>query len=155
MFRSQSSAHAPQSVGRLLRDELSRALLDILIAGLIGVIVGGMATEAAVWIVTGAVPQEPAHIAAALVALLLGYALALTVAFRALLRGIVQSAEWAFGEVERLVNVGAHEAESVVHAAQGQRATSSRVVEAETPARASRPETQPVMSMIGGIVDES
>jgi hypothetical protein len=94
---------------------LSGALLDISVSGLIGVLVGVAATEVIGGLLTGSVPTAPTHVAAAVVAALLGYAMAVTVAFRTLLMGIVQSAEWVVGEVERLVGGVVHETESVLH----------------------------------------
>lgn len=108
-------ANAPRSALHHLRRTLSRTLLDVLVFGLIGILIGGAATEVIGGVLTGAIPTTPTHVAAGVVAVLLGYAMAVTVAFRALLKAIAQSAEWVVDEVERVVGGVVHETESVLH----------------------------------------
>lgn len=108
-------SHASETAFHHLRRTLSRTVIDILLFGLIGVILGGVTTEAISAALTGSFPTTPTHVAAGVIAMLLGYAMALTVAFRALLRGITQSAEWVVGEVERVAGGVVHEAETVLH----------------------------------------
>ncbi|HEX8732283.1 MAG TPA: hypothetical protein VF725_09530 [Ktedonobacterales bacterium] len=111
----RSQIRSPQTALQHLRRALSRAVLDIVMYGLIGVFVGIAATEGIGWLLTGSVPSTPTHVAAAVVAALLAYAIVVTVVLRTVLAGLVQSAEWVVGEVERFAGGVVHEAESVLH----------------------------------------
>ncbi len=152
MKRSQQNP--PQTAFHHLRHTLSHALLDILVFGLIGVIVGIAATEIIGWLLTGSVPTTPTHVAAGVVAALLGYAMAVTVAFRALLRGIAQSAEWVVDEVERLVGGAVHETESALHVPEGAAHASPAIVREHATSLSGSSE-RPAYSMIGGFQDEA
>ena len=110
----KTQIRAPQTALQHLRRALSRALLDIVIYGLMGVLIGIVVTEGIGWLLTGSAPSTPTHVAAAVVAALLGYAIVVTVVLRTLLTGLVQSAEWVVGEVERFAGGVVHEAESVL-----------------------------------------
>ena|SRR5579864_1360389 len=149
----KSHLHAPQTAFQHLRRTLSRTLLDMLVFGLIGVLVGGIATEAIGEILTRSVPTTSTHVAAGVIAALLGYAMAVTVVFRALLMGIAQSAEWVVSEVERVVGGVVHEAESVLHVPEDI-AHMSPVVAGAHEGSLSYPAARPLMGMIGGIPDE-
>lgn len=150
----RSQMNAPRTAFQHLRRTLSRAPLDVLVFGLIGVLVGFAATEAIGGILTSSVPTTPTHVAAGVVAALLGYAMAVTVAFRALLMGIVQSAEWVVGEVEGLVGGVVHEAESVLHLPEDTTHVSPAAVEAHA-GSISGPAERPSQGMIEGIQDEA
>ena len=153
MQRPQTSA--PRSAFQHLRRTLFRALRNIIVFGLIGVVLGTAATEAVGAAVTGSVPTPPTHVAAGVVGLLLGYAVAVTVAFGALLTGLVESMEWVVGEVERLASGVVREAESVLHLPE--HATPAAPAAVPAPARVgsvSGPAGRPSGGMIGGIQDE-
>jgi hypothetical protein len=83
----------------------------LIAAVLLAIAVGALAVEVAGLVVTHAWPAIPTHVAAAVVALLAGYAVAVTVSFRALLRAIGRSAEWVTNEVEQATKRVLHEAE--------------------------------------------
>jgi hypothetical protein len=112
------SLTSPQSAFQQLRHTLGRALRNIVVFGLIGLIVGAGATEAVAALLTGAAPGPLTHIAAAAVGVLLGYAIGVSIAFRALLVGMVETTEWVLGEVQRLLGGAVHEAESVLRVPQ-------------------------------------
>ncbi|HEX9037667.1 MAG TPA: hypothetical protein VF808_11830 [Ktedonobacterales bacterium] len=142
-----SQAQAPGAALHHLRRTLSHTLTDILLFGLIGAVVGGGSAEVVGWVLTGSVPNAPTHVAAVVVAVLLAYAMALTVAFRALLKGITQSAEWVVGEVERVVGGVVHEADTVLHIPED-------IAHMSQPSPARDGARQPV-GMIAGIPEES
>lgn len=149
----KSHLHAPQTAFQHLRRTLSRTLLDMLVLGLIGVLVGGIATEAVGEILTRSVPTTSTHVAAGVIAALLGYATAVTVVFRALLMGIAQSAEWVVGEVERVVGGVVHETESALHLPEDI-AHGSPVTAGEQEGGLSYPAARSSTGLIGGIPDE-
>jgi hypothetical protein len=110
-----SSTH---SAFQHLRGTLLHALRDIILLGLIGLVLGAIATEAVGVAMTGSLPTLPTHVAAGVVGLLLGYGVAATIAFSALLTGVVHSVEWVVDEIERLAGGVVHEAESALHPAE-------------------------------------
>jgi hypothetical protein len=113
MHTSQTSA--ARSAFQQLRGTLFHALRDIILFGLIGLALGVIATEAVGMAMTGSLPTRPTHVAAGVVGLLVGYGVAATIAFSALLTGVVHSVEWAVDEVERVASGIAHEAETALH----------------------------------------
>ena len=110
-----SSTH---SAFQHLRGTLLHALRDIILFGLIALACGAIATEAVGVAMTGSLPTLPTHVAAGVVGLLLGYAVAASIAFSALLTGVVHSVEWVVDEIERLAGGVVHEAESALHPAE-------------------------------------
>jgi hypothetical protein len=110
-----SSTH---SAFQHLRGSLLHALRDIILFGLVGLVLGAIATEAVGVAMTGSLPTLPTHVAAGVVGLLLGYAVAATIAFSVLLTGVVHSVEWVVDEIERLAGGVVHEAESALHPAE-------------------------------------
>lgn len=116
MHTSQTSPS--RSAFQQLRGTLFHALRDIILFGLIGLALGVIATEAVGMAMTGTLPARPTHVAAVAVGLLVGYAVAATIAFSALLTGVVHTVEWAMDEVERVASGLAHEAETVLHPAE-------------------------------------
>lgn len=153
------SMASPMSALQHLRRTLFGALRGIFVFGLLGLLAGIAGTEAAGAILTGALPTLPTHIAAGVIGVLLGYALSLTVAFRALLLGLVQSMEWVVGEVERLAGGVVHEAESVLHLPQDvARAATSAIAPVPAPVGGTGASGasggMPHGGMIGGIQDE-
>ncbi len=149
----KSQMHVPHSAFQHLRRTLSRTVLDMLMFGLIGVLVGGIATEAMGEILTRSVSTTSTHVAAGAIAALLGYAMAVTVAFRALLVSMAQSAEWVVGEVERVVGGVVHEAESVLHLPEDT-AHMSPVAAGAYDGSLRYSAERPATTMIGGIPDE-
>jgi hypothetical protein len=89
-------------------------LRDIILFGLIGLTLGAIATEAVGVAMTGSLPALPTHVAAGVVGLLVGYAVAVTIAFSALLTGVVHSMEWVVDEVEHVAGGLVHQAESAL-----------------------------------------
>jgi hypothetical protein len=135
-----------------LRRTLTRALRDVVVVGLIVAVLAAAATEAAGAVLTGSLPTLPTHVAAVAVGLSLGYAAAVTVAFRALLGGIIEAMEWVVAEVERLAGGVIREAETVLR-------PSERSASPSTPLVAARAGTSGSTAglsggMIGGIEDE-
>src|SRR5690348_18311035 len=109
------AAGSPRTAFQHLRRTLFRALRNILVFGMLSFIMGAAATEVVAAVVTGVYPPTNlTHVAAGVVGVLLGYAVAVTIAFGALLTGLVESAEWVVAEVERLVGGVVHEAESEI-----------------------------------------
>jgi len=111
---TQPQTSAPRSAFQHLRGTLLHALRDIILFGLIGLALGAIATEAVGVAMTGSLPTLPTHVAAGVVGLLVGYAVAATIAFGALLTGVVNSMEWVVDEVEHLAGGLVHEAESAL-----------------------------------------
>jgi hypothetical protein len=143
---------SPRTALQHLRRTLFRALRNMLVFGLLGLILGAAVTEAVGAAVTGAYPTTLTHVAAGVIGVLLGYAIAVTIAFRALLTGLVGSAEWVVGEVERMVGGVVHEAESVLHLPEeiAHGATAPVPAQVGSGVASSRPSG----GMIGGIQDE-
>jgi hypothetical protein len=112
---NQPQTSAPRSAFQHLRGTLLHALRDVILFGLIGLALGAIATEAVGMAMTGALPTLPTHVAAGAVGLFLGYAVAATIAFSALLSGVVHSMEWVVDEVEHVAGGLVHEAESALH----------------------------------------
>ncbi len=98
-----------------LRHTIFGALRSMVLAGLIFAVLGAVGTEAVGAYLAQGVPTTGTHIAAIALALVLGYAALLTVAFRALLGGIIHAMEWVVGEVEHLAGGVVRDAESVLH----------------------------------------
>ncbi len=98
-----------QRVMRTLRQGVRNILLGWLAFALLGAVV----TELMGWYLTRSLPTGPTHVAAVTIALLLGYAAAVTVAFRALLHSLVESVEWVGSELKRLAGRVFHEADTV------------------------------------------
>ncbi len=111
---TQPQTSAPRSAFQHLRGTLLHAVRDIIVFGLIGLALGAIATEAVGMALTGSLPTLPTHVAAVAVGLFLGYAVAATIAFSALLTGVVHSMEWVVDEVEQLAGGLVHEAESAL-----------------------------------------
>jgi hypothetical protein len=122
--------------------------------GLIGVVVGVAATEAVGAALTGSVPTLPTHVAAVAIALLSGYGVAVTVAFSALLTGLVESMEWVVGEVERLAGGVVHEAEAVLHLPERAGPAAPGATVSARVGSVSGPSGRSSGGMIGGIQDE-
>jgi hypothetical protein len=95
----------------LVRQEVGQAIRRLIAAVLLAIALGALAVEVAGMALTHAWPALPMHVAAAVVALLAGYAAAVTVLFRALLRAIGRSAEWVTNEVEQATKRVLHDAE--------------------------------------------
>ncbi|HEY1390782.1 MAG TPA: hypothetical protein VGF38_19765 [Ktedonobacterales bacterium] len=149
----QSQTSTSRSAFQHLRGTLFHALRDIILFGLIGLALGAIATEAVGMAMTGSMPTRPTHVAAGAVGLLAGYAVAATIAFSALVTGVVHSVEWAVDEVERVASGLAHEAETALHPAEhsapaGLTLPSVGSDGMRTPAGISAGQ------MIGGILDE-
>ncbi len=115
-----------------LRRALTRAFRRVLLTGFIFAILGAAATEGVAVLLTGALPTIPTHVAAVAVGLLLGYALAATVAFRALLGAIVEAMEWVVERIENLAARVVQDAESVLRLPGGAAARSEPVTATRT-----------------------
>lgn len=114
----QSETSTSRSAFQHLRGTLFHALRDIILFGLIGLALGAIATEAVGMAMTGSLPTLPTHVAAGVVGLLVGYAIAATIACGAVLTGVVHSMEWVVDEVERLAGGLVHEAEAALYPAE-------------------------------------
>ena len=108
-MRQQQPLH-PNVLG-FVRQEIGQAVRHLILAVLLAIVFGLLAVEVVSIVVTHAWPAVPTHLAAAGFALMAGYADALTVLFRALLRAIGRSAEWVTDEVERATKRVLHEGE--------------------------------------------
>jgi hypothetical protein len=104
-----------------LRHAIFGAVRGVVLAGLAFAALGAIGTEAVGAYLAQGVPTTGTHIAAVALALILGYAAALTVAFRALLGGIIHGMEWVVGEIEHLAGGVVRDAESVLHLPGGER----------------------------------
>jgi H+/gluconate symporter-like permease len=102
----------PTHILDYVRQEVGAAMRHLIVALLVAMI-GGLAVEIGELLMTRQEPTIATHITATVVALLLGYAVAITVLFRALLRGIGQGAEWVTNEIEeaawRILHTGGSE----------------------------------------------
>jgi hypothetical protein len=105
----QQSTH-PHVLG-LVRQEIGHALLHLIVAVLLAIALGAIAVEAVGAALTQAWPTLPTHLAAGVVALMAGYAAAVTVLFGALLRAIAHSVEWVTNEIEQATSRILHENE--------------------------------------------
>lgn len=149
--------HAASPVSALahLRRTLFQAIRNIVVFGLLLAVLGAAITEAVGAVLTQAVPSLPTHIAAVAVGLLAGYATAVTIAFQALLTGVVQSMEWVVAEVERLVGGAVREAESVLHLPTEREAHASPVAAAAPRGAGASGAGGLSGGMIGGISDDA
>jgi hypothetical protein len=146
-------AGSPRTAFQHLRRTLFRALRNILVFGVLGFLLGAGVTEAVAVGVSGVYPPTTlTHVASAIIGVLLGYAIAVTIAFSALLTGLVESAEWVVSEVERLVGGVVHEAESVLHLPGELAHGASAPVPAQV--GGAGPAGRPSGGLIGGIQDE-
>ncbi|HEV2238799.1 MAG TPA: hypothetical protein VGR57_19225 [Ktedonobacterales bacterium] len=109
----------------------------LIVAVLLALALGAIAVEAVGAALTQAWPALPTHVAAGVVALLAGYAAAVTVLFRALLRAIGHSAEWVTNEIEQATSRILHENEPSPLAGRG-RVHAGTVVSATPPPAPSR-----------------
>ena len=149
----QSQTSTSRSSFQQLRGTLFHALRDIILFGLIGLALGAIATEAVGMAMTGSLPTRPTHVAAGAVGLLVGYAVAATIAFSALLTGVVHSVEWAVDEVERVASGLAHEAETALHPAEHSTSAAPALSSVERGGTRA-PVGIAAGQMIGGIQDE-
>jgi hypothetical protein len=117
MNRQPTPSYEPPS--RHIFRALRHALRDVLVGWFVFALIGAAATEAIGAYLTRSAPDLSTHIAAVAMALTMGYAAAVTVALRAVIRSLVGSMEWVAGEVERLTGRVVHEAESFVHESGG------------------------------------
>ncbi len=83
-----------------VRQEIGAAMRHLLVALLVSVVGSAIAIESGAILLTGQAPTVATHITATIVAFALGYATAMTVLFRALLRGIRRGAAWVTNEFE-------------------------------------------------------
>ena len=97
----QERTHPTRLLGQV-RHEIAAAARHAVVALLVAVIGGALLVEVGEVVMTGQMPTVVTHITAAFVALVLGYAVAVTVLFRALLRGIGRGAEWVTDEFEEV-----------------------------------------------------
>jgi hypothetical protein len=104
------------SVLGFVRQEIGQAMRHLITAVLLAIVCGALAVEAVSIALTHALPALPTHLAAGVVALTAGYAAAITVLFRVLLRAIGSSAEWVTNEIEQATRRVLHEGEpSPIH----------------------------------------
>jgi hypothetical protein len=97
-----------QAIGRVLR------------AGLVGVALGGVAGEVAGYFIDGGWPDRRfIHVAAGAVALLLGYALAVTAALVEGVRGMVAAASHVDDVAQAAADTGLNVVDAVVDAVDG------------------------------------
>ncbi|MFI5272421.1 MAG: hypothetical protein ACHQ4H_05225 [Ktedonobacterales bacterium] len=89
------------SVLGFMRQEVGQAMRHLIAAVLLAFVCGAFAVEAVGMALTHTWPTLPTHLAAGVVALALGYAAAITVLFRVLLRAIGRSAESVTNEIEQ------------------------------------------------------
>lgn len=109
----------PVSAFLHVRRTIGRALRNVLLTGLVFAVIGALLTEAVGAYLTRSYPTGPTHIAALVIALAVGYAAAVTVAFRALLTSIIQSMEWVVSEMEKVANRVIQQAETVIRPGEG------------------------------------
>lgn len=83
-----------------VRQEIGATVRHLIVATFLSIVLSAVLVEAVGMAITWAPPALPTHLAAGVVALALGYAAAVTVLFRALLRGIGRSAGWVTSEIE-------------------------------------------------------
>jgi hypothetical protein len=83
-----------------VRQEIGAAMRHLIVALLVSVVGSAIAIESGAILLTRQAPTLATHITATIVAFALGYATAMTVLFRALLRGIGRGAEWVTNEFE-------------------------------------------------------
>jgi len=93
-----------ERLGRQFFDAVRHVLGEVLRAGLIAAVVGLALAELAGGIIDGRWPGRPfVHVIAVAFALVLGYAVAMTVAFFEGVRGIVSTATQIEGEIEGVI----------------------------------------------------
>jgi hypothetical protein len=89
-------------------------LRTMVLMGLVFAAIGAAVTEAIGAALARSWPPAPAHVAAAVIGLALGYAAAVTVALRATLGGVVGSLEWIAGQIEEMANRVVRDAEALL-----------------------------------------
>lgn len=128
-----------------VRHEIGATVRHLITATFLSIILGAVLVEATGMALTWTPPSLPTHLAAGVVALALGYAAAVTVLFRALLRGIERSAEWVTGEIEDAT-------ERVLHEGSQRHASSNMAhVVSATPSTGSTP-TRPLSTLAEGVM---
>lgn len=98
MRNQQQTRHL--SVVGIMRQEIGATARHLIAATLLSVVISALVVEGVSVALTGTVPALPTHLAAGVVAVALGYAVAITVLFRAVLRGIGRGAGWVTSEFE-------------------------------------------------------
>jgi hypothetical protein len=97
---AQQQVTHPNVLG-LVRQEIGHAMLHLIAAVLLAIALSAIAVEAVGVALAQAWPSLPTHLTAGIVALLAGYAAAVTVLFLALLRALAHSVEWVTSEIEQ------------------------------------------------------
>lgn len=115
MSREHSGTNGTGQTGEIrpLLRSIRYAVGNILLTGLVFVVFGVLLTESMSIVLTRTLPTGYVHIAAAAVGLLLGYAAAVTVALREVVRGVIGSIERIVTEVEHVGAQLAHTVESL------------------------------------------
>ena len=143
MRQQQQLRHA--SVFGFVRHEIGATLRHLIAAALLSALISAAIVEGVSISLTRTPPLLPTHLAAAIVALALGYAAAVTVLFRALLRGIGRSAEWVTSEIEEATERILHDGSQRLSPGGSERAAPA------SSASTSKP-TRPVSTLEDGVM---
>jgi hypothetical protein len=108
-----------ESAIKHVRQAIGHAVQTVFVQGLVCAVIAAAVTEAIGAYFTRSLPTVPTHVAAVALALALGYAAAVTAAFRALVGSLGASVDWVVYEIEQVAGRVVHEAESVSHQAGG------------------------------------
>lgn len=147
MSREYTNARQIGDVRSLLRT-IRYAVGTILLTGLIFVVFGVLLIEAMSIVLTRTLPTIYVHLVAAAIGLLLGYAAAVTVALREVVRGVMGTLERIVTEIEHAGAQLAHSMEAFSGAASGNYSDTPHSTHSDSPGDRSSPRANDLATML-------
>jgi hypothetical protein len=147
MSREYTNARQIGDVRSLLRT-IRYAVGTILLTGLIFVVFGVLLIEAMSIVLTRTLPTIYVHLVAAAIGLLLGYAAAVTVALREVVRGVMGTLERIVTEIEHAGTQLAHSVETFSSAASSNYSDTPHPTHSDSPSYRSSPRVNDLATMM-------